>query len=116
MWTSPLAFNDPFDAQFDCGFPFSFEDFAPVFLNAITELVFQDTEPSGDLNHPLFQKIMIARRSRHTSSRKHFQKFFAPTVAECIPNLNDAQIIATSVWKEVFKGRARDRPVQHLMF
>ena len=44
-WTCPVAFNDPFDAQFDCGFPFTFEAFSHAFLDAIEDMVFGDTEP-----------------------------------------------------------------------
>jgi len=98
QWSSPITFNDPFDAQFDCGFPFTFEDFGHAFLAAMETMVFGDTEPEGDLEHPLFQQIMISRRNRAHSTRTDFRSFFQPTVTDCIPNLEQSQKYASGVW------------------
>jgi hypothetical protein len=99
-WTSPLAFNDPFDTQFDCGFPFIFEDFGHAFLDATEEIVFGDAEPEGDPIHPLFKQLTIARRGRPRRSREEFRSFFQPTVADCIPNLHQSQRLASQIWAQ----------------
>lgn len=105
-WSSPRTFNDPFDAQSDFGFPFTFEEFGEAFLNAQEEMVFGDLEPHGDPNHPLFQMIMQARLARQKATREKFRSFFRPTIDEAIPNLNHAQQIASKDW-DAYLARLR---------
>ena len=98
QWSSPLAFNDPFDCQFDCGFPFTFESFAEAFPAAIEEMIFGDNEPQGDAQHPLFLQLMIARRNRANRNRKQCRAFFQPAISAAIPNLKRSQAEASHFW------------------
>lgn len=98
-WTSPLVFNDPFDTQVDCGFPFSFEEFGLAYMKAIEELTFQDMEPEGDPDHPFFKQIMISRQNRHKRSREQFKAFFEPTIEQSIQDLHKIKAIVSSRWQ-----------------
>ena|SRR5437660_1885844 len=99
-WSCPLAFNDPFDAQFDLGFPFTFEAFAPAFLDEQEKMVFDDQEPSCDPSHPLFRLMMLTRQTRHQRSREEFRQFFRSVEVQAIPNLKKAQEIASQTWTD----------------
>lgn len=103
QWTSPLAFNDPFDAQFDCGFPFDFDQFGEAFLDAIELMVFGEDEPQGDLSDPMFEQIMISRKNRKSRSRAEFREFFQGTVDEYPAILKENQRMMSAVWADYLK-------------
>jgi hypothetical protein len=103
QWTSPLAFNDPFDAQFDCGFPFDFDEFGEAFLDALEVMVFGEEEPNGDLSDPMFEQIMISRKNRNRRNRAEFRAFFQGTVDRSVPYLKECQIDSSRVWTDFLK-------------
>ena len=104
QWSSPLSFNDPFDVQCDLGFPFKFEEFAPRFLQALEDLNFQEEEPHGDMNHPLFKMIHMSRRIRHKTPREAFRTHFGTAIENLIQGLNQTQIQANDEWKAYRKS------------
>lgn len=111
QWTSPLAFNDPFDAQFDCGFPFRFDEFGKAFLDSVEVMVFGEDEPQGDLSDSLFEQIMISRRNRNRRSRTEFRRFFQGTVDQSPSILKENQKLLSAVtcssWLRERKIRGR---------
>jgi hypothetical protein len=110
QWSSPLAFNDPFDTQFDLGFPFTFESFSEAFHNALEEMVFGEKEPQGTAQDPLlkqmFNDIMIARGNRTKRTRDELHALFQPFVSDTITTLKRRQALAPQFWAD-FRNNLR---------
>ena len=79
-WSSPTLFNDPFDIQTDFRFGFDFDDLAEPLLQEQIKIVWDDNEPEGNADHPLFKAMLETRKNRianpNTRSRAEFEKFF----------------------------------------
>jgi len=93
-----MAFNDPFDCQFACGFPFSVEEFEERFKNELETLVFQAEEPRGDNGDPLFKMILLTRRHLRGRGREQFRGFLEQSVSRLIPQLQAALAFAADTW------------------
>jgi len=74
-WSSPIIFNDPFDLQTEFRFGFEVKEITHSLTNELVKMVFDDEEPTGDINHPLFSMTMSSRSNRHKRSKEEFTKF-----------------------------------------
>lgn len=81
-WSSPIIFNDPFDFQTEFRFGFEVKEITESLTNELVKMVFDDEEPTGDINHPLFAMTMWSRSNRHKHSREEFIKFMQPAADE----------------------------------
>lgn len=81
-WSSTVIFNDPFDLQTEFRFGFEVQEITKALTDELAKLAFDDEEPTGDLNQPLFAMSMWARSNRHKSSKEDFVKFMQPAADE----------------------------------
>jgi hypothetical protein len=81
-WSSPIIFNDSFDLQTEFRFGFEVKEITQSLTDELVKMVFDDDEPTGDNNHPLFAMTMWSRSNRHKRSKEEFIKFMQPAADE----------------------------------
>ena len=102
QWSSPSAFNDPFDSQFDCGFPFTFEEFSEKFLAFLEGLVFCKNQPVGDMQKPLFKLIHDTWSQNNQNTRLELMAYFRNTITGLFSGFYETQAQVSSAWLEQF--------------
>jgi hypothetical protein len=71
-WSSPRAFNDPFDFQMDLRFPFTRDELKEGLIAEIERVVFSDDVPVGLPDHEVFHALKIGWEARAKLPREAF--------------------------------------------
>lgn len=103
-WSSPILFNDPFDAQFDVNYDFEIEDAIQPFLTELTRLLFSETEPNINFSHSLGDAIKRLRRFKHKMNKEDFSGLAAEALMEGANNVRPLIIQQNSEWHEYIKN------------
>ena len=107
-WSSPIIFNDPFDLQTEFRFGFEVQEITKTLTDELVKLVFDEEEPTGDLNHPLFAMTMWSRSNRHKRSKEEFVKFMQPAADEGEKNgIETLKRIQAQAWWIDFRQKLR---------
>lgn len=105
-WTSPLTYNDPFDAQFEMRFPFDAPDVTVATVERLACLV-ECVGPPPACKHPDFADLIsLLRARRHDFTPEELRKRLAGVVRGRTTNGLRAVESSQPLWEQL-KRRVR---------
>ncbi|WP_431023940.1 DUF2971 domain-containing protein [Halomonas sp. H5] len=76
-WTSPNAFNDPFEFPDAMDFKFDGRQLASALLDEIVEMAYGPDEPQGNPNHPFIAVARLTRNNPRKPTADDFRAYMA---------------------------------------